>query len=101
MVVTCRGPDETGVPMKPTTGLPPGVTRSREVRPTATLETCDAIELQLQPKGEEAARSVIVWRHGPKHVRPLTRSRIRDVRPGDLVQFRGKDELVIGVEIYR
>ena len=70
-------------------------------RLTVRLNGYSCPELR-EPKGKEAARSVIVWRHGRKHIRPRDApKRLRDILAGDHVVFRGKDEVVISVEVYR
>ena len=82
--------------------LPPGVTRSRDICQEVNLDNCHAIQFYLEPEGDAAASSLIVWRDGPKHTRPLDKSkRLRDLRPGDALLFKGRTLTIREVEIYR
>ncbi len=82
--------------------LPPGVTRSRDICQEVNLDNCHAIQFYLEPEGDAAASSLIVWRDGPKHTRPLDMSkRLRDLRPGDALLFKGRTLTIREVEIYR
>ena len=82
--------------------LPPGVTRSRDIFQDVTFDNCHAIQFYLEPEGDAAASSLIVWRDGPKHTRPLDMSkRLRDLRPGDALLFKGRTLTIREVEIYR
>ncbi len=82
------------------TELPPGVTRSKEISQDATLDNCFAVKFDLEAE-DKGISSLIVWRDGPKNIRPLENKRLRDVRPGDYVQSFGKRKRVLAVEIYR
>ncbi len=82
--------------------LPPGVTRSRDIFQDVTFDNCHAIQFYLEPEGDAVASSFIVWRDGPKHTRPLDKSkRLRDLRPGDALLFKGRTLTIREVEIYR
>ena len=82
--------------------LPPGVTRSRDIFQDVTFDNYHAIQFYLEPEGDAAASSLIVWRDGPKHTRPLDKSkRLRDLRPGDALLFKGRTLTIREVEIYR
>ena len=82
--------------------LPPGVTRSRDICREVNLDNCHAIQFYLEPEGDAAASTLIVWRDGPKHTRPLDKSkRLRDLRPGDALLFKGRTLTIREVEIYR
>ena len=82
--------------------LPPSVTRSRHISQDVTLDDCHAIQFCLEPDGDAAASSLIVWRDGPKHTRPFDKSkRMRDLRPGDALLFKGRTLTICGVEVYR
>ncbi len=82
--------------------LPPGVTRSRDIFQDVTFDNCHAIQFYLEPEGDAAASSLIVWRDGPKHTRPLDKSkRLHDLRPGDALLFKGRTLTIREVEIYR
>ncbi len=84
------------------TELPPGVTRSRDISQDVNLDNCHAIQFYIEPEGDGAASSLIVWRDGPKHTRPLDKSkRLRDLRPGDPLLFKGRTLTIREVEIYR
>lgn len=99
----------------------PGVRRSSDNHATAMYEitpsnsTPAEIELEIDPKIDPAIESaealafwfsplhcVIVWRDGPKYLRPADRSkRIRDIRPGDEVFWRDQPRTVRSVAVYR
>ena len=82
--------------------LPDGVTRSKDIANDVTLDNCHAIQLHFDPQGDATASSLIVWRDGPKHTRPLDENkRLRDLRPGDAVVFKGRTLTICQVEIYR
>jgi hypothetical protein len=81
--------------------LPEGIARSNEASPDATLDNCFALKFDFAGPDAQGTRSVIVWRDGPKNIRPLEKTRLRDVRPGDHVESFGKRECVVAVEIYR
>ena len=82
--------------------LPPGVTRSQDITADITLDNCHAIQLYFEPQGDASASSLIIWRDGPKYTRPLDKSkRLRDLRPGDAVVFKGRTLIIFEVEIYR
>ena len=82
--------------------LPPGVTRSRDISQDVALDNCHAIQFYLEPEGDGAASSLIVWRDGPKHTRPLDKSkRLRELRRGDALLFKGRTLTIREVEIYR
>jgi hypothetical protein len=72
--------------------------RDRHVRPSVTLENCDAILLYLEP---DKMSSIVVWRDGPKLVETEGRKPIRQIRAGDVIKFNGELREVFGVEIYR
>ena len=81
--------------------LPEGVTRSQHAISSLTLDTCHTLKFALQTE-PPSSRELIVWRDGPKYTRPDERGkRIRDLRPGDVVIFQGKREVIVGLEIYR
>jgi hypothetical protein len=80
--------------------LPPGVTRSKDISQDATLDNCFAVKFDLEAENEGIS-SLIVWRDGPKNIRPVDNKRLRDLRPGDYVQSFGKRKRVLDVEIYR
>ena len=84
-----------------TNELPDGVTRSNETSPDATLDTCFALKFDFEGPNGQGTKSVIVWRDGPKNIRPLEKTRLRDIRPGDYVESFGNRECVEAVEIYR
>ena len=82
--------------------LPPGVTRSRDISQDVNLDNCQAIQFYPEPEGDAVASSFIVWRDGPKHTRPLDKSqRLRELRPGDALLFKGRTLTIRAVEIYR
>ena len=82
--------------------LPTGVSRSRDISQEVTLDNCHAIQFYFEPEGDAAASSLIVWRDGPKHTRPLDKSkRLRDMRPGDVLFFNGRTLTIRQLEIYR
>jgi len=70
-----------------------------ECNPTQTLDTAHALQFQLAPA--DPRRSVIVWRDGVKPLRPVMNRRLRDLRPGDLAIYRGRQETIQAVEVYR
>ena len=76
--------------------LPPGVTRSSDILGHVTLDNCEAIMLWFG-----ALRCRVVWKGRNRNVRPLTKHRIRDLRPGDHVSVGGREEQVTAVEVYR
>ena len=80
--------------------LPPGVTRSKDINQNATLDNCFAVKFELEAE-DQGRSSLIVWRDGPKNIRPLEKTRLRDLRPDDYVQSFGKRIRVLSVEIYR
>lgn len=67
--------------------------------PNQTIETAHAILFRLAPP--DPWRGVTVWREGQRWLRPVTKPRIRDLRPGDEVLFRGQQETIYAVEVYR
>ena len=64
---------------------------------TTSLDNCEAVIVGLGPLSY-----VVVWRHRPKHLRPVERGkRIRDLRPGDRVVYQDKQRTVHSIEVYR
>jgi hypothetical protein len=86
---------------KPMNELPPGVTRSKDISQDATLDDCFAVKFDLEGAQDNGTSSLIVWRDGPKNIRPIESKRLRDLRPGDYVQSFGKRKRVLAIEIYR
>lgn len=64
-----------------------------------TLDTAHALHFRLAPA--VPWRSIVVWRDGPRLLRPEEKKPLRDLRPGDEVICQGKRETVFAVEIYR
>ena len=82
--------------------LPDGVTRSEHAATHVTLQTCHAIQFQLEPEGGATSSCLIVWRDGPKYAKPVEKGkRLRDLRAGDLIEHKGRTLKITGVEIYR
>ena len=78
------------------------IARDRHVAPHVTLEKCDALQFSFVSREGELPTSVIVWRGGPKNLRPMdSAKRLRDLRSGDQVICFGKQEEILGVVIYR
>lgn len=81
---------------------PPGITRDRYCRPNVTLENCAALFIQLEPL-KDLRCDFMFWR-GAKWDAAFRSSkvrRLRDLRPGDLVEYGGFRRLVKQVEIFR
>jgi hypothetical protein len=72
---------------------------NEQCNPRQTLDSAHALQFRLAPP--QPWRSVIVWRDGHKPIRPLTKKRLRDLRPGDVVTYEGQRETIYAVEIYR
>ena len=62
------------------------------------LESAEALAFWFS-----ALHCVIVWRDGPHFLQPvnLATQRIRDIRPGDEVTWRGQPHTVKSVAVYR
>ena len=62
------------------------------------LETAEALAFWFS-----ALHCVIVWRDGPHHLQPVNRAtrRLRDIRPGDEVTWRGQPRTVKSVAVFR
>lgn len=62
----------------------------------ADFDRCDALMFWFNPR-----HCVIVWRDGPQYLRPADAAkRIRDLRPGDSVFWRGKPRTIHSVSVY-
>ena len=62
-----------------------------------SLDNCEAVCVWFGK-----LNCAIVWKDRPKYVRPVDREkRIRDLRPGDRVTYRGEPRVVRRVEVYR
>ena len=81
---------------------PPGVTRDRYCRANVTIEHCAALFIQLEPL-EGARCDFMFWRGLKTDVAFVSRSvkRLRDLRPGDSVEYQGLRRTVCRVEIFR
>lgn len=68
---------------------PPGITRDRYCRPNVTIEDCAALFIQLEPL-EDLRCDFKFWRGRTSDVsfRSSTVKRLRDLRPGDVVNRR-------------
>lgn len=92
-------------PERPEASLPEGVTRCNECDPSTTLESCEAVLLTVRRPGREDTTGVVIWRERCRRqairVRPLTKRRISELRPGDWVRVRGEKCVVLGLQIWR
>lgn len=94
----------TPVVRTPPAPLPGGVTRCSHASPDSTLANCWAVRLELDNPSGAGSIGWIVWRDPtPKAVRikPLTKERITDLRPGDRVEVRGAALTVRALEVCR
>ncbi|TWT36219.1 hypothetical protein KOR34_11200 [Posidoniimonas corsicana] len=94
----------TPVVRTPPAPLPEGVTRCPHASPDSTLANCWAVRLELHHPSGAGSIGWIVWRDPtPKAVRikPLTKERITDLRPGDRVEVRGAELVVRRIEVLR
>lgn len=64
--------------------------------PSPTWDTCHAVNVWFTP-----LMHVIVWRDSPSQLRLIHHKRMRDVRPGDDVEWQGERRKVLKVEVYR
>ena len=82
--------------------LPEGVIRCQQACSNVSWDECSAIQFYIEPTKGEVERSLIVWRDGPKNIRPFdSNKRLRDLRPGDIVWFFDEMATLTGVELYR
>lgn len=80
--------------------MQPVPSHSTPVDAKPSLDDCEAVIIQFAPP--EALTHIVVWRDRPRYVRPLERGkRIRDLRLGNAVEFRGKRYIVHSLEVYR
>ena len=82
------------------TTLPPGVTRDRHASPKVTLETCHALKFSFR-KADGNTSELIVWRDGPKNLRPADGKKLSDLRPGDEAEAFDKPVTIVAVAVYR
>lgn len=81
--------------------LPPGVTQDRYCSSNINLENCAALYIELE-RYEEFRFQFMYWRglnSAPKL--KSDKPRMRDLRPGDVVQFDGWRRVVKIVQVYR
>ena len=66
-----------------------------------TLETASAFYVELAPRDGQRTQFMF-WRTAPPPESfSASKSRIRDLRPGDLVEYQGVVRTVLRVSIYR
>lgn len=82
--------------------LPNGVTKDHYCSPRVTLETCNAIFIQLVPISDLRC-FYMFWKDDIERTRVAsrTRQRIRDLRPGDLISIEGFQRQIETFTIYR
>ena len=83
--------------MTPLAGIVSMMTHTTPADRDIALADCEAVTVWFSPLS-----CCIVWRDGPKHLRPVERGkRIRELQPGDRVTFKGVPKVVRRVEVYR
>lgn len=78
------------------------IARDRYCAPNVTIENCHAILLHFKElKG--AVPRLMVWRQDAQRpkIKCETKSRVRDLRAGDVIVLEGRSRKIIAVEIYR
>jgi uncharacterized Zn finger protein len=79
--------------------LPPGG-RPHHEPPTLTLENCQAVRIGLEVPAPRI-KAVIVWRDGPRRVKPEPLKPIRQLVAGDVVVIDGERRIVTSIEPFR
>lgn len=66
---------------------------------TPDLEDCEALIFSFEPNG---LTQLVVWMGKPSLLKPLVDvKRLRDLKPGDAVELRGKRHVVQSVGVFR
>ncbi|MFN3192698.1 MAG: hypothetical protein ACE361_19455 [Aureliella sp.] len=82
--------------------LPEGVSRDRYCSPRVSLETCEALLIELEPLSD-LRFEYMFWRGlcTSPPMKSETKPRLRDLRPGDEVVVEGFRRIVRVVKVFR
>ena len=96
---------DSSLPRMPTSTSPPApdsteIARERYCSPV-TLENCSALLIEFETPPPEILQCIF-WRdRAPFRGLKTDRARLRDLRPGDVVEFLGTRRKIIQVQVFR